>query len=226
MTKESNVSIIFKVFCLFALFGIIILLFIYKDNWVNYEPLKYLVTDYGIWSYLFFILLQILQSIVVIIPLTPITISGGIVFGATLGSILSWTGVFLGQLLAFSISRWAGRYFVLNKINNKHFINARNYIDKIMQKEKGGLIITMFYLSCLVSFDIISYSLGLTIISWKKAALMIGIGIIPKIILLNILGGNIFTDNDNEYEIYITIVIFVIVLTTLFVTAMIKKHLK
>jgi uncharacterized membrane protein YdjX (TVP38/TMEM64 family) len=79
---------------------------------LTYKNITNFVGENKIVSSLLFILLQVLQVVIFIIPGDVINATGGFVFNIFLGSILSFIGVVIGSLIAFYISRFLGYNFV------------------------------------------------------------------------------------------------------------------
>ena len=68
--------------------------------------------SFGIFAPLLFVLLQVLQVVVAVIPGGPVPIIGGILFGQWGGLFLSLAGFFLGTVLVYYLVQWIGRPLV------------------------------------------------------------------------------------------------------------------
>ena len=102
---------------------------------ITFESVRNFVGENKIVSSLLFILLQVLQVVVFIIPGDVINATGGFVFNIFLGSILSFIGVVIGSLIAFYISRFLGY----------------NFVNKFIKKEKLDKIVSFFETNTVVS---------------------------------------------------------------------------
>ena len=71
--------------------------------------------SFGIFAPLLFVLLQVLQVVVAVIPGGPVPIIGGILFGQWGGLFLSLAGFFLGTVLVYYLVQWIGRPLVESK---------------------------------------------------------------------------------------------------------------
>lgn len=76
------------------------------------DKLKAIVESGGVFSFVVFVLLQILQTTVLQIPAIFVTIAGTLVFGTWTAFILSFIAVMIGSVIMFWIGRKAGRKFL------------------------------------------------------------------------------------------------------------------
>ena len=80
------------------------------------HQLKKVITSFGAYSPLAYILLQIIQVVVAPIPGGAIEFLGGYLFGVRAGLVYSMIGLLLGSWLAFGLARifekWAVEKFV------------------------------------------------------------------------------------------------------------------
>jgi uncharacterized membrane protein YdjX (TVP38/TMEM64 family) len=126
---------------------------IYQDP----HQLKKVISSYGPYAPLAYILLQIMQVVIAPIPGGAIEFLGGYLFGAKGGLIYSMIGLILGSSLAFSLAR------IFEKIAVEKFVSdqTRKKFDYLVEHE--GVILS-FILFLLPGFpkDALCYILGLT----------------------------------------------------------------
>ncbi len=115
------------------------------------------LTSLGLYSPIFFILLQALQVVISPIPGELTGIVGGYIYGATFGFILSTLGLALGSLAAFELARILGRPFV------EKFVN-QNLVKKFEFLTTGTGATLCFLLFLIPGFpkDVVCYLLGLS----------------------------------------------------------------
>jgi len=115
------------------------------------------LTSLGLYSPIFFILLQALQVVISPIPGELTGIVGGYIYGATFGFILSTLGLALGSLAAFELARILGRPFV------EKFVN-QNLVKKFAFLTTGTGATLCFLLFLIPGFpkDVLCYLLGLS----------------------------------------------------------------
>ena len=82
------------------------------------------LAGFGNFGFLIYILIQVIQVIIVIIPGDLVMICSGFVYGIPLGFILSYLGLMLGSVIVFYISRFFGYEIVSNFI-------AKEKIEKL-----------------------------------------------------------------------------------------------
>lgn len=79
------------------------------DKIDSVSDLKTTIQEFGIWSRLFFLVLQFLQVTFIPLPSAITTLTGTILFGPLQSFLLSIVGIFLGSLLAFYLGRRWGK---------------------------------------------------------------------------------------------------------------------
>ncbi|MEM5799279.1 MAG: VTT domain-containing protein [Candidatus Aenigmatarchaeota archaeon] len=142
----------------------------------------HLLSTYG---YIGIFLLMILQTILVVIPSEAvITLSGALGLDTRKVIAIGTFGLLAGATIAFFISRYFGRRFVI-KILGKEWINE---VDKWIN-EHGTKAILIARIVPMIPFDLISYVSGLTRMGFKEYIIATIIGMIPRVIFLVYLGG-------------------------------------
>ena len=131
----------------------------------NPEKLEMLIQSFGILAPIFFLLLQIIQ---VIIPIIPGGISCGIgiiLFGPLWGFVLNYTGSMIGAIIAFIMVKKYGHDFVLK------FTDQKTYDKYIGWLDRGNKFDKFFTLAILMPGfpdDLLCMIAGLTSMSLKK----------------------------------------------------------
>lgn len=182
----------------------------------TFENIRLFIGDNKIISCLIFILLQIFQVVIFIIPGDVVNATGGFLFNIVLGSFLSFIGVVLGSIIAFYISRLLGYNFV-NKFIKKE------KIDKIVDFFNSNTGFVSLFIFCNLPFvpkDILMYCAGLTPLKAKKTFFTYCLSRIPGIIIWNSMGANLY--NKSTIGIIITITILIIFLLSI---VLIKKKI-
>ena len=183
---------------------------------ITFESVRNFVGENKIVSSLLFILLQVLQVVVFIIPGDVINATGGFLFNIILGSILSFIGVVIGSLIAFYISRLLGY----------------NFVNKFIKKEKLDKIVSFFetntgfislFIFCNLPFvpkDILMSAAGLTPLKAKRTFLIYCFSRIPGIVIWVSMGANIY--NKSILGIVITLGVLLLFLLSIVI---IKKKI-
>ncbi len=173
-----------KVFALFSVLIVLILatlltVFIWK--WLasfTQEGFREYIRSFGVWGWLVFLGLQILQVFVALIPGEILETAAGFAFGPLLGTFVCYAGVAIGSAIIFFLTRRFGVKLVeifvsREKINELRFINT--------EKKRNGLIFLIFFIPGTPK-DLITYFVGLTDISFATFILISLVARIPSVI--------------------------------------------
>jgi uncharacterized membrane protein YdjX (TVP38/TMEM64 family) len=155
------------------------------------RQLKEILTSYGPYSPLIFILIQVSQVVVAPIPGGPIEFLGGYFFGVKAGLLYSMIGLILGSWLAFSIARifekWAVEKFVSPK--------TMKTFDYLIGHEGAILSFLLFLVPCFPK-DALCYILGLTPMHLGVFLIISTIGRVPATLMATLQGAKAF---DQQY---------------------------
>ena len=154
--------------------------------------LKPEVGKLGAWGPLAVIGLMILAILVSPIPSAPIALAAGALYGHTWGTLYVLLGAEIGALAAFGIARLAGHEVL------RHWLGERLSLGWIgSQNALMGLVFASRLLP-FVSFDLVSYAAGLTVLSWWRFAVATLAGIVPASFLLAHFGAEMVTGEAHQ----------------------------
>ncbi len=160
---------------------------IYQDP----NQLKKVISSFGPYAPLAFIVLQIMQVVIAPIPGGAIEFLGGYLFGVKEGFTYSMIGLMLGSCLAFSLAR------IFEKIAVEKFVSdkTRKKFDYLIERE--GVILS-FILFLLPGFpkDALCYILGLTPMHFGIFLVISTVGRIPGTLMAILQGAKAF---EHEY---------------------------
>ncbi|EOT36209.1 TVP38/TMEM64 family protein [Enterococcus durans] len=148
--------------------GISIALTIYFINlgvFKDLDSLRGLVGDSIILGPIIFILIQILQVVIPIIPGGISTAAGVLIFGPYAGFIYNYLGICIGSIIIFLLGRRYGKPFILSMISDKTYNKYIGWLDNQNRFEK------LFALAIFLPVapdDALCLMAGLTNISVKK----------------------------------------------------------
>ncbi|MBQ9795552.1 MAG: TVP38/TMEM64 family protein [Clostridia bacterium] len=112
-TKILRLFLTFTVIVAILIIGYAIIKFTGIWEKINsIEKLRAIVESGGMFSFVVFVLLQILQTTVLQIPAIFVTIAGTLVFGTWTTFFLSFIAVMIGSVIMFWIGRKAGKKFL------------------------------------------------------------------------------------------------------------------
>lgn len=117
-----------------------------------------------------FILIQILQVVIPIIPGGISTAAGVLIFGPYAGFVYNYVGICIGSVIIFLLGRRYGKPFILSLISDKTYDKYIGWLDNQSRFEK------LFALAIFLPVapdDALCLMAGLTNISVKKFSLII-----------------------------------------------------
>jgi uncharacterized membrane protein YdjX (TVP38/TMEM64 family) len=161
------------------------------DHARNPEYIRDYLNSFGKTGFLVYVLMQVIQVVIAVIPADIISVCGGFVYGIPLGFILTFVGVMLGSVIAFYISRIFGYDLVSGFI-------AKEKIEKlsgILNSTKGTVGL---FIICSIPFipkDILIYIAGLTPVKASRLFLVYGLSRIPATLIWVSIGANAYKDN-------------------------------
>jgi len=159
---------------------------IVQESFSDPEALRWFVLRFGILAPLGLIVLQMIQTMVSIIPSQLTTILAGFIFGPLWGLIYSLIGAFLGSLFIFLLARKYGTKiasFFFTEQEIMHFI--------LFFKQKKLLALFMARIAPLFPNDLVSFSAALTDISLFHFNLVSSAGFMVQMVLLTFFGAEL-----------------------------------
>ncbi len=189
-----------------VLAGIAILILLAASYWLARESgaltlildgsaLREWIAGLGLWGPPAVVGLMTLAILVSPIPSAPIAVAAGAAFGHVWGTIYVLLGAEAGALAAFGVARLVG-YEVLSR-----WFGDRLSVGWLgSQNALMGLVFVSRLLPFL-SFDLVSYAAGLTVLSFWRFALATVAGIIPASFLLAHFGDEMATGEGERIMI-------------------------
>lgn len=153
--------------------GLSIALTIYFINlgvFKDINALRGLVGNSVILGPIVFILLQILQVVIPIIPGGVSSAAGVLIFGPYLGFVYNYVGISIGSVIIFLLGRRYGKPFILSMISDKTYDKYIGWLDNQRRFEK------LFALAIFLPVapdDALCLMAGLTNMTVKKFTLII-----------------------------------------------------
>ena len=126
----------------------------------NIDRLREFILSFGFWAPFISLCLMITQSVVLFLPAFPLFVVNALCFGVFWGLLLSWSSAVLGSLVCFTIAKKLGRPAVQRLVNRIHLETA----DLALRKYEKYVILLFGFLP-VISFDVISYAAGLTLLT-------------------------------------------------------------
>jgi uncharacterized membrane protein YdjX (TVP38/TMEM64 family) len=176
----------------------------------NVDRLDDWFASLGIWAPLVFILLWI-AACVFFLPGLPISIAGGLIFGAVWGTVYTTIGANVGAAAAFLIARYAARGMVERRVADS--ATLRRIDDGVASNGWRMLMVTR--LVPVFPFNIQNYVYGLTDIRFGTYVAVNVICMLPGTIAYNFAAGSIRTGDFGRTLWYLGIAAIFFVLLSL-----------
>ncbi|MCX7775010.1 MAG: VTT domain-containing protein [Spirochaetaceae bacterium] len=92
------------------------------------EALREWIRGWGAWGWAAFLILQVLQVVIFVIPGEVVQISGGFIFGFWGGLVLTTTGIALGSACNFMIGKTLGKRFLKSVLSMQSYQKLQDYV--------------------------------------------------------------------------------------------------
>jgi len=116
---------------------------------------------------LLFLVLYV-AGVVLMLPAMVMAMASGAIFGMMYGSLLSWFGSCVGQMIAFTIGRYLLREIVLSYLTRQ--FPKWVAIDRALATD-GWKLVTLLRLSPIAPWNILNYGLSVTSVPFTAYAL-------------------------------------------------------
>ena len=169
------------------------------------EAFRVWVQSKGLLGVLVFMILNILQVILAIIPGGPFEVGAGYAFGVIPGTILCDVAMSIGGVINFLLVQKFGMKFIelfttREKIESVKFLKAN---------KKSEMLLFLFFLLPGTPKDLMCYVVGLSNITLSKWVIINLVGRLPAI-LLSAMGGSAL--GKQKYEIFVIAIVVLLVL--------------
>ena len=181
---KSKSKLILNILTIIGIVAVIFFIyFAVKERWfLDNEILLTKIKSFGLLAPLCFILIQMVQVVLPVIPGGASCLVGVMAFGAVGGFIYNYVGLVLGSICSFLLSRKFGMS-IINKLFKEKDI--KKALDKI-NNSKYDLIFFLIILLPGLPDDLFCYISGITKMSLKKFTLIILIGKPLKLLVYSI----------------------------------------
>lgn len=172
MTDTKRIFQVTTILGMLFLIGLI-LYFLSQGYFTDSTKLQALLNQTGIFAPLLFILLQIFQVIIPIIPGGASSALGIVAFGPIWGFVYNYAGLVIGSILAFLLVKRYGKTFILKVCDQKTYDKYIGWLDK--GKKFDRFFAAAIFFPCAPD-DILCMIAGLTSMTLKKFSMIIILG--------------------------------------------------
>lgn len=142
------------------------------------------VAEFGVLGSVLFVLIQIVQVVIPILPGGVSCLAGVLLFGAIKGFLYNYIGICIGSLLAFSLAKSYGRP-ILPKLFGQKLI--KKYDSWTGNKSRFDRLFTLAIFLPVAPDDFLCYLAGTTEMPWKRFVFIILLGKPFSIMLYSLL---------------------------------------
>ena len=217
-----------KFIALVILLGLIIVLGVYLwpmtsvlASEVGRNQLVEFIRSKEILGVFIFVLIQVIQVVIFIIPGEFIEVVAGMIYGPIWGFILCQIGMIIASVIIFYSVKFLGYDFIVNLIGEKKF----NEFDFLKNNKKVGSLIALLYFIPGTPKDALTYFVPFTNISLTKFIVISSIARFPSVIS-STLAGSSFQRGDYKETILIFIIIGIFSLIGIIVHNLLFKNKK
>lgn len=150
------------------------------------------VDQMGSWGPVAIVALMMLAILVSPIPSAPIALAAGAAYGHAWGTLYVMLGAMGGAMVAFAVSRFVG-YDTVHR-----WFGGRLSVGLIGSQNALTGIVFVSRLLPFLSFDVVSYAAGLTVLSFWRFAIATLAGIAPTSFLLAHFGSVMATGESDR----------------------------
>ena len=185
----------------------------------NIQRLKAFILSYGLWAPFISVFLMLAQSVVLFLPAFPIFVVNALAFGPVAGALLSWSSAVAGSILCFAIAKILGRPVVQRLVNRVHLETA----DRALKRYEK-YIIPVFGFVPVISFDVVSYAAGLTLLTYWEFIPLVCIAQIPSALFYTLLVHRIDRGTLDVYWVVAAGLFFLLGIMSLMVRAFLNRR--
>jgi len=214
----SKEKVKFFSFLLLIIISVFFSFYFELDEKISVESIKEFILGMGVWSPLIYMLLYVFTSIIVF-PNLLLSIAGGAIWGAYLGTVYTVVGATIGSILPFLIAKYLGRDFVFHLLKNTKLEVCDRFVAR-----NGFISVFIARLIPLFPWELVNYGSGLCGVRMRDYMLATFLGIIPGSFTFSLIGATLGQPLDKYQVILLFIMVSLIVLVTILYKVYGKKN--
>jgi len=149
------------------------------------------VESFGIFSYLIFLLIVVLEVVLAPVPPLLLYTVAGILYSSLIGGLLVLAGNLVGATIDFFLARKFGAQRFRRAIKPSLTERFNRFFGKY-----GALSVFLLRINPLTTSDLVSYIAGFTNMRYLPFIIATAVGLAPLIFIQTYLGGSIFSRNS------------------------------
>ena len=179
-------------FTTLVLIGALIIFSVYgyqKGIFTSRDQLELFIRQSSFWGPLLFIVIQIAQVVIAVIPGGLTCLAGVVFFGPWYGFLYSAVGIIIGSCINFYLARRYGEKFIRLFVSDETYEKTKK---KFLTGKMFDVVFTAAILLPCAPDDVLCMLAGLTDMSWRKFLTILFLGR-PVTIVVYSLGGSMLT---------------------------------
>lgn len=142
---------------LIALAILVLVALAYRSSFGNFDPdtLRIWFAEFGVWASVIYVLVYLFAGLV-FVPATPLTIAGGVLFGALAGTVYALAAAACSASVAFLLARYAAPAWI-SRDSGTRVTRLRQGVEA-----EGWRFVAFVRLVPIFPFSLVNYGLGLT----------------------------------------------------------------
>lgn len=192
--RKRNLKTVYFVVFIIVLIGLTVLCVPLVNRLTSEEgraQLEAFFADNALWGVVVFLILQVLQVVVALIPGGIIQIIAGVAFGGVWGTVFSLVGVIIGTYIVFVIVRKLGAPIVEAFIDKKG-IKQFSFLN---DNKKLELAVFILFLIPGIPKDTLTYIAPLTKIKMPNFILLSTVARVPALVMSCVFGSSLGNGN-------------------------------
>ncbi|WP_347549756.1 TVP38/TMEM64 family protein [Pseudalkalibacillus hwajinpoensis] len=187
---------------------LVLAIYVLNQNVFEFRPssLRDWIGSFGFYAPLVFLIICIARPFV-LFPTSILSITGGLVFGPYLGTLLAVIGGSTGALLFFALARKLG----LNILPKSWRERGESLEQRLT--EKGFSYVLLLRLVPFLHFDLVSYVCGVSNVNRRKYYMATLIGMLPGALALNFLGASFLSNNISSIIIAAAVLLLLLIIS-------------
>lgn len=162
-----------------------------KAEFSSVEAFQGFLEKYNDLSMLIYLLCQIVQVVIAVLPGQIIQIAGGYMFGLSFAILLSVAGIVIGTIISFYISRLLGKRAVAVLVGNERF----EKYNRLLDSKRAHFILFILYLIPGIPKDMIPYVAGVSNMRFLSFLVLSVTGRFPSMVCSLLMGNFIMNKN-------------------------------
>lgn len=160
---------------------------VYFLRQISEEQLQVWLEQSGVWAPVIYCLVYA-ASTILLVPSTPLNLSGGLIFGVLWGTIWTSVAAIAAAIVSFIFSRTVGQRFVARQFSGRW--QAWTAIDA--EIGEGGLFyIFAIRLLPILPYGLVNFAAGLTSIRFRDYAIGTALGTVPGVLPFVAIGASL-----------------------------------